>query len=69
MFGKVMSISDDLMWRYFELLSFRPMDEVKQFKQQIADAGYDSETHRAKDEVYDNLHFCCQYDRPAKKEN
>jgi tyrosyl-tRNA synthetase len=28
MFGKLMSISDDLMWRYFELLSFRPMDEI-----------------------------------------
>ena len=26
MFGKLMSISDDLMWRYFELLSFRPGD-------------------------------------------
>lgn len=37
MFGKVMSISDDLMWRYFELLSFRPMDEVETFKQQITD--------------------------------
>ncbi len=29
MFGKVMSISDDLMWRYFELLSFRPMQEIE----------------------------------------
>ncbi|SJM89990.1 Tyrosine--tRNA ligase [Crenothrix polyspora] len=28
MFGKIMSISDDLMWRYFELLSFRPMTEI-----------------------------------------
>jgi tyrosyl-tRNA synthetase len=28
MFGKVMSISDELMWRYFELLSFRPLGEV-----------------------------------------
>lgn len=28
MFGKLMSISDDLMWRYFELLSFRPMSEI-----------------------------------------
>lgn len=37
MFGKVMSISDDLMWRYYELLSFRPLDEVKSFKQAIAD--------------------------------
>jgi tyrosyl-tRNA synthetase len=28
MFGKLMSISDELMWRYFELLSFKPMDEI-----------------------------------------
>ncbi len=37
MFGKLMSISDDLMWRYFELLSFRPLDEIQGFKQQVAD--------------------------------
>ncbi len=36
MFGKIMSISDDLMWRYFELLSFRPMAEIEQFRQDIA---------------------------------
>ncbi|MDX2507585.1 MAG: tyrosine--tRNA ligase [Gammaproteobacteria bacterium] len=35
MFGKIMSISDDLMWRYFELLSFRPMSEIEQFKAEI----------------------------------
>jgi tyrosyl-tRNA synthetase len=35
MFGKLMSISDDLMWRYFELLSFRPMLEVDGFRQDI----------------------------------
>jgi tyrosyl-tRNA synthetase len=32
MFGKIMSISDDLMWRYFELLSFRPLSEVAQLR-------------------------------------
>ncbi len=37
MFGKLMSISDDLMWRYFELLSFRPISEINTFKQQIRD--------------------------------
>lgn len=37
MFGKLMSISDELMWRYFELLSFRPLDEVAGFKDQIED--------------------------------
>ena len=35
MFGKIMSISDDLMWRYFELLSFRPMSEIERFKQEM----------------------------------
>lgn len=33
MFGKIMSISDELMWRYFELLSFRPMSEIAGFKE------------------------------------
>lgn len=33
MFGKLMSISDVLMWRYFELLSFRPMTEIKGWMQ------------------------------------
>jgi tyrosyl-tRNA synthetase len=37
MFGKLMSISDDLMWRYFELLSFRPMSEIEGFKQEMAE--------------------------------
>jgi tyrosyl-tRNA synthetase len=32
MFGKMMSVSDELMWRYFELLSFRPMTEILQWK-------------------------------------
>jgi tyrosyl-tRNA synthetase len=35
-FGKLMSISDDLMWRYFELLSFRPMSEIEGLKAEIA---------------------------------
>ncbi|NAX47504.1 tyrosine--tRNA ligase [Photobacterium halotolerans] len=37
MFGKIMSISDDLMWNYYELLSFRPLEEIEQLKQEIAD--------------------------------
>ncbi|WP_018983324.1 tyrosine--tRNA ligase [Salinimonas chungwhensis] len=35
MFGKIMSISDELMWRYFELLSFRPLDEVTNLKMRV----------------------------------
>ena len=37
MFGKLMSISDVLMWRYYELLSFRPLDEVARLKRECAD--------------------------------
>ncbi len=36
MFGKIMSISDDLMWSYYELLSFRPLAELEQFKADVA---------------------------------
>lgn len=35
MFGKVMSISDDLMWRYYELLSFRPLEEIAELKASV----------------------------------
>jgi len=35
-FGKLMSISDDLMWRYFELLSFRPLTEIAALKAAIS---------------------------------
>ena len=35
-FGKLMSVSDDLMWRYFDLLSFRPNAEIARFKQDVA---------------------------------
>ena len=34
-FGKLMSVSDELMWRYFELLSFRPVSEIERFKRDI----------------------------------
>ena len=34
MFGKLMSISDELMWRYFELLSFRPLSEIAALRAQ-----------------------------------
>jgi tyrosyl-tRNA synthetase len=36
MFGKLMSVSDDLMWRYFELLSFRPLQELQNFRDRAA---------------------------------
>jgi tyrosyl-tRNA synthetase len=36
-FGKLMSISDELMWRYFELLSFRPLSELAELKRGVQD--------------------------------
>ena len=35
MFGKIMSISDNLMWRYFDLLSFRSNDEIASFRDKV----------------------------------
>jgi len=37
MFGKLMSISDELMWRYYELLSFRPLEEIARLRRECAD--------------------------------
>jgi len=46
-------------------VTFNPEEiTLDAIKQKIADVGYDSETHRAKDEVYNSLPGCCQYDRP-----
>ena len=36
-FGKLMSVSDDLMWRYYDLLSFRGNDEIARLKAEVAD--------------------------------
>ena len=35
MFGQVMSISDDLMWRYYDLISFRPLEEIAELKARV----------------------------------
>ncbi|NEZ04874.1 tyrosine--tRNA ligase [Wenzhouxiangella sp. XN201] len=39
MFGKIMSISDELMWRWFELLSFRATDEIEALREGVANGG------------------------------
>ncbi|MDA8254526.1 MAG: tyrosine--tRNA ligase [Betaproteobacteria bacterium] len=36
-FGKLMSVSDELMWRYYDLLSFRANEEIARFKREVAD--------------------------------
>ncbi len=38
-FGKLMSVSDDLMWRYIELLSFEPLGVIEGWKQEVAAGG------------------------------
>ncbi|MDN5881265.1 MAG: tyrosine--tRNA ligase [Nitrosospira sp.] len=35
-FGKLMSVSDELMWRYIELLSFEPIRVIRQWRQEVA---------------------------------
>ena len=37
MFGKIMSVSDELMWRYFELLSFRPASDLAAWQASVAE--------------------------------
>ena len=37
MFGKIMSISDELMWRYFEVLSFRSLDDIAALRKSVDD--------------------------------
>jgi tyrosyl-tRNA synthetase len=39
MFGKLMSISDDLMWRYIELLSFQPLSAIHKSKEEVKSGG------------------------------
>jgi tyrosyl-tRNA synthetase len=36
-FGKLMSVSDELMWRYIELLSFEPLSQIRVWKQEVKD--------------------------------
>lgn len=44
MFGKVMSISDELMWRYYELLSTRTLDEIAGLRRQVEDGSLHPKT-------------------------
>jgi len=39
---------------------------LEEIKKAVAAVGYDTEEYRAKDEVYNKLHHCCQYERPKK---
>ncbi|AGA89844.1 tyrosyl-tRNA synthetase [Thioflavicoccus mobilis 8321] len=57
MFGKLMSISDDLMWRYFELLSFRSMSEINDWRKAVADGANPRDVKfRLGEELVDRFH-------------
>ena len=68
MFGKIMSISDELMWRYFELLSFKAMTEIQQYKQDI-EAGANPRDVKfiLAEEIVDRFHS--QTDATRAREN
>lgn len=57
MFGKLMSISDQLMWRYFELLSFRPMAEIQSWLKEC-ELGANPRTYKVKlaQEIVERFH-------------
>lgn len=40
---------------------------LAEIKKKVAAVGHDSDAVRASDEVYNNLHPCCKYERPSKK--
>jgi Cu(I)/Ag(I) efflux system membrane fusion protein len=49
-------------------VTFDPdVTNVEAIEKEVAAVGHDTENVRAKDEVYEKLHSCCKYDRPAKK--
>lgn len=75
MFGKLMSISDDLMWRYYDLLSFKPTEEIQNLKSQVLEGLNPRDVkvmlaqeiierfHSAKDAADAYEHFVSQFKR------
>jgi tyrosyl-tRNA synthetase len=64
MFGKLMSISDQLMWRYFELLSFRSMTEVRQWRHEC-ELGANPRNYKVKlaQEIIERFHDAAAADK------
>jgi len=57
MYGKLMSVSDDLMWRYFELLSFESMDVINGYRKEIDDGANPRDIKfRLADEIVGRFH-------------
>ena len=47
MYGRLLSIPDELTWRYFELLTLKPMEEVEALRQEVASGGNPQEAKKA----------------------
>jgi tyrosyl-tRNA synthetase len=57
MFGKLMSVSDDLMWRYFELLSLRSNQEIQSLRRGVAEGANPRDAKFAlAEELVDRFH-------------
>ena len=57
MFGKIMSISNDLMWRYFSLLSFKSSEQISEYKRDIEDGSNPRDTKfLLAEEIVDRFH-------------
>jgi len=68
MFGKLMSISDDLMWRYFDLLSFRKLSEITSLKNSILEGENPRDIkHKLAQEIVERFHSAAAA-RNAKEE-
>jgi copper chaperone CopZ len=61
-----------VVWNADEAMAKITIDSTKtsidDILKKIAAVGYDSDKFRAEDKVYENLHGCCQYERPTKKD-
>ncbi len=42
------------------------LTSLEKIQKVIAEIGYDNEGFRSEDKIYDNLHYCCKYERPKK---
>ena len=45
----------------------KDLTSIDEIQKAISSIGYDTAKHRAADEVYEKLHYCCKYDRKPKK--
>ena len=57
-------LSNDIEFDNTNTFYLTSSDEIQKA---ISYIGYDTEKYRAEDEVYEELHYCCQYERKPKK--